>query len=284
MNSSAVVVHPVPEGRFEFGKNWSRFLGVLNGDRISEAEYSLRTMLEVEDLCGKSFLDAGSGSGLFSLAARRLGARVHSFDDDPQAVACAAELRRRYFHQDSDWKIERGSVLDMNFLKSLGQFDILYCWGVLHHTGAMWKAIENVALPVFPGGRLFISIYNDQGVRSKAWRLVKKTYNSLPSVFRLPFALLVMLPREALGFFAAAATAKPWMYIRSWTEYYKSRGMSRWHDLIDWVGGYPFEVAKPEEVLDFYRKRGFILIKLKTCGGGLGCNEYVFEKMRGDRP
>jgi 2-polyprenyl-6-hydroxyphenyl methylase/3-demethylubiquinone-9 3-methyltransferase len=52
--------------------------------------------------------------------------------------------------------------------------------------------------------------------------------------------------------------------------------MSVWYDLVDWVGGYPFEVAKPEEVFDFYRKRGFELSRLKTSGGGLGCNEFVF--------
>ena len=73
--------------RFEFGKNWSQFLSHLNDSRIAEAEQSLRNMLEVDDLCGKRFLDIGSGSGLFSLAARRLGASVYSFDYDPRSVA-----------------------------------------------------------------------------------------------------------------------------------------------------------------------------------------------------
>jgi 2-polyprenyl-6-hydroxyphenyl methylase/3-demethylubiquinone-9 3-methyltransferase len=54
--------------------------------------------------------------------------------------------------------------------------------------------------------------------------------------------------------------------------------MSRWHDLVDWVGGYPFEVAAPEFVFDFYRERGFSLIQMKTCGGGLGCNQFVLVK------
>ena len=92
--------------RFEFGKNWSRFLEALTDRRISEAENSLKQMLEVGDLEGKSFLDIGSGSGLFSLAARRLGARVCSFDYDPQAVACTAELKRRYYPNDDSWAIE----------------------------------------------------------------------------------------------------------------------------------------------------------------------------------
>src|SRR2546426_1571009 len=130
-------------GRFAFGENWARFLALLDDQRIRDAEESLQSKLEVENLAGKSFLDIGSGSGLFSLAARRLGARVHSFDYDPQSVACTAELRRRYFPGDERWTIEGASVLDAAYLASLGPFDVVYSWGVLHHTGHMWQALEN---------------------------------------------------------------------------------------------------------------------------------------------
>src|SRR5216684_6957903 len=130
--------------RFEFGKNWTRFLVGLDDTRIARAEESLRAMLETSDLEGKSFLDIGSGSGLFSLAARRLGARVHSFDYDPQSVACTGELKRRCFLDDGNWVVEKGSVLDQDYLACLGVFDVVYSWGVLHHTGDMWRALENV--------------------------------------------------------------------------------------------------------------------------------------------
>src|SRR5437868_5120896 len=129
--------------RFEFGENWRRFLEQLTAERIADAEQSLRNVLELPDLEGRTFLDIGSGSGLFSLAARRLGARVFSFDYDPQSVACSLELRRRYFDGDPDWRIEEGSALDRDYIASLGQFDIVYSWGVLHHTGAMWNALGN---------------------------------------------------------------------------------------------------------------------------------------------
>src|SRR5437667_4126097 len=146
-----------PETRFAFGKNWRRFLENINEERIAEAERSLRTMLEVQDLRGKSFLDIGCGSGLFSLAAMRLGAsKVHSFDFDPQSVACAQILKSRYFQQAQNWTIEQGSVLDAQYLAGLGQFDVVYSWGVLHHTGNMWQALENVIAPVAPNGKLFI--------------------------------------------------------------------------------------------------------------------------------
>src|SRR3954454_16328911 len=116
--------------RFEFGENWRRFLDVLDEERITRAERSLRDMLGVESLSGRSFLDIGSGSGLFSLAARRLGAeRVHSFDFDPQSVACTRELRRRYFGDDPRWTIEQRSVLEEGFVEGLGRWDVVYSGG-----------------------------------------------------------------------------------------------------------------------------------------------------------
>src|SRR2546423_4135246 len=141
MSSHAIEI--AQGARFEFGKNWSRFLAELDDRRIARAEESLREMLEITDLRGKNFLDVGSGSGLFSLAARRLGARVHSFDYDPQSVACTRELRRRFFPDDAQWQVEEGSALDEKFVRALGTVDVVYSWGVLHHTGAMWRALEH---------------------------------------------------------------------------------------------------------------------------------------------
>ena len=265
--------------RFEFGKNWSRFLAVLDDARIARGEESLKTMLEVENLEGKSLLDIGSGSGLFSLAARRLGARVHSFDYDPYSVASTTKLRSHYFTGDDQWKVEEASALDADYLKSLGQFDVVYSWGVLHHTGQMWRALENAQIPVAAGGKLFVAIYNDMGSKSARWKWIKRVYNDLPRPLKTPFALLVIAPEEAKSFLRSLVSLKPGDYFRSWTQYDKNRGMNRWRDIIDWVGGYPYEVAKPEEILDFYRARGFTLTKMKCGGVGLGCNEFVFAKI-----
>lgn len=264
--------------RFAFGKNWQRFLALVDEDRIGRAANSLKLWLEVDDLEGKSFLDIGSGSGLYSLGAKRLGARVHSFDYDPHSVACTAELRRRYFSSDPGWTVEEGSALDADYLKSLGTFDVVYSWGVLHHTGQMWQALDNVHGSVAPGGKLFIAIYNDMGSQSTRWRAIKRTYNKLPRLFKLPFALLVMAPSETKSLLRALATFRMGEYLRSWTEPRPERGMSRWRDIVDWVGGYPYEVAKPEEIFDFYRARGFTLTKMNCGGVGLGCDQFVFTK------
>ena len=261
--------------RFAFGKNWLRFLEVLDEPRIQRAEASLLKMLKQPTLRGQRFLDIGSGSGLFSLAARRLGAEVHSFDLDPESVCCALELRRRYFPDDTRWRIERGSALDRNYLASLGKFDVVYSWGVLHHTGRMYDALANAALPVAPRGKLFIAIYNDLGSRTARWRVIKRTYNRLPQLVRPLFTAIAGAPNEAKAFINACMRREPLGYLRSWSAV-GERGMSRWRDIVDWVGGHPYEAATPEQIFDFYEARGFRLISLKCGGVGLGCNEFVF--------
>jgi len=260
--------------RFHFGENWRQFLTHLNETRIAQAETSLRKFLEQDRLDGLTFLDIGSGSGLFSLAARRLGAKVFSFDYDPQSFGCTEHLRNKYFPGDANWHVEQGSALDRDYVKSLGQFDIVYSWGVLHHTGHMWDAIDNAMQCVRPGGRCFIAIYNDQGVVSKRWLWVKQTFCKSSR----PVQLLM------LAYFFVALNWKPAVKgllrgrpLEFWTDYDSSRGMNLWRDLEDWVGGLPFEVASSGELLAFFRKRGFTLETLETTNT-LGCNQLVFRK------
>jgi 2-polyprenyl-6-hydroxyphenyl methylase/3-demethylubiquinone-9 3-methyltransferase len=90
-----------------------------------------------------------------------------------------------------------------------------------------------------------------------------------------------MGPHEVLRFAATTArTRDPRAYFKHIIHYAEKnkRGMSYWHDLVDWIGGYPFEVATPEAIFDFYMARNFELIALKTCGGRCGCNEFVFRR------
>ena len=262
--------------RFAFGKNWRRFLKLVDAQRVASAEESIQTLFGKTTLAGKRFLDAGCGSGLFSLAAVQLGASVVSFDYDAEAVACTQELKRRFAPDQNRWVITRGSVLDESFLKSLGQFDIVYSWGVLHHTGSLWKALDCVHPPVRPKGYLCVAIYNDQGGSSRRWAKIKAMYNSSPKVLQWLLIALVGL------YFEGKAAGIRWLKGNNSLPLSPSRGMSRWVDLVDWVGGYPFEVATPEAIFDFFRKRSMILIRLKTCGGGHGCNEFVFKKVSMD--
>jgi 2-polyprenyl-6-hydroxyphenyl methylase/3-demethylubiquinone-9 3-methyltransferase len=275
-SASTAHLHEVSAGqRFEFGKNWARFLAALSPEKIARSEKALQTMLGRTSLDGSSFLDLGSGSGLSSLAARNLGASVVSVDYDPHSVSCTAELRRRYHAGDPDWRVLEGSVLDPGFLASLGQHDIVYSWGVLHHTGAMWQALDNVIANVKPGGTLFIAIYNDQGTPSRRWLSIKRLYNRLPPGTRWPLVIGCCVKLGWRSFLKDILKGQPLHHVRT---YGQERGMSYWTDVVDWVGGYPFEVAKPEQVFEFYRDRGFALQQMRTEGGSLGCNQFVFTR------
>jgi 2-polyprenyl-6-hydroxyphenyl methylase/3-demethylubiquinone-9 3-methyltransferase len=266
-----------PEPRFPFGRNWRSYLRLLDEPRVRVAERSLEEMLGAGRLRGASFLDVGCGSGLFSLAALRLGAaRVHSFDRDTESVEAALEVKRRFSPQAEAWHVERGDVLDERYLRTLGTFDVVYAWGVLHHTGRMWLALEQVADLVRPEGRLFVSIYNDQGPSSRRWRTIKRWYNrSLPA----KWAIIGLVPpwfmlRWALGDLRNARS--PLQRYRSYAD--NSRGMSTWHDWLDWLGGYPFEVARPDEITSFCKARGFELDALRR-DAGWGCNQFVFRRV-----
>ena len=267
---------PTSETRFQFGDNWLRFLNVLTDAHIAEAERSMREFLGTDDLSGRRFLDIGSGSGLHSLAARRFGATVHAFDYDPQSVACTQELKRRYFPGDPAWTVEQNSVLDAGYMQSLGVFDIVYSWGVLHHTGFLWQALYNAQLPLQKDGLLFIAIYNDQGLVSKIWEIIKRTHSS--GKLGRAVTTAVFFP----VFFVAGLLidlVKLQNPARRYREHKKYRGMSLLHDWRDWLGGYPFEVAAPERIIAFYKNLGFELVNFQKTGHGFGNNQYLFRKL-----
>jgi len=256
--------------RFMFGENWINFSKHLSGDRIESAINSLRSSLSVDHLNGLTFLDVGSGSGLFSLAAKRLGANVISFDYDINCVECTKSIKENFgVNDDENWMIKTGSILDSSFLIDFQDIDVVYSWGVLHHTGDMWLAFDNIYnLPKRNGGLLFIAIYNDQGFISKYWKYVKKLYNKSKFgkwsmiFFHFPY---LFIARYLVGLFKINTKI--------------GRGMDLWHDLLDWLGGYPFEVAKPEAVTDYFYKKGYCLIKMTTVSNKMGCNEFIFKRL-----
>lgn len=264
--------------RFGFGANWTHFLSALDDQRIDAAVASLQEFLNVEDLKGQRFLDIGSGSGLFSLAARRLGATVHSFDFDPQSVACAEELKRRYFPDDELWHIEEGSVLHSDYLESLGTFDVVYSWGVLHHTGEMWVAIENAIGRVDEvDGKLFIAIYADQGWKSHLWWFIKIFYNRMPSVLRPIYVAAFSAVTQLLVLLKYTIKLKPMVAIAPFLGDRRERGMSAKYDRIDWYGGFPFEFATLETLVRYFKARGFFVLKTRKSVSN-GCHELCLQR------
>jgi 2-polyprenyl-6-hydroxyphenyl methylase/3-demethylubiquinone-9 3-methyltransferase len=263
--------------RFAFGANWRRFLRTVDERRIAAAQSALQEMLQVDSLEGRRFLDIGSGSGLMSLVARRLGATVHSFDFDAQSVACTQELRRRYFPEDGRWRVEQGSALDRAFLQGLGTFDVVYSWGVLHHTGAMWVGIDNAMGSVSAdGGILFIAIYNDQGTKSHLWWILKRCYNWLPRICQGPFAAAVWFLTNLLAILKHTLRLQPMVALAPLFRD-RDRGMSARYDWTDWIGGFPYEFVSSEVLRTYIEARGFTLISERRTTGW-GCNELVFRR------
>lgn len=268
-------IEVLENNRFQFGKNWSLFFKLVNEERILEAQKSLLTMLNVENLHGKKFLDIGCGSGLFSLAASRLGAEVFSFDYDPESVACTRMMKRKFSLENQSWIIEEGSILDNDYMASIGNYDIVYSWGVLHHTGSMWKAIENATMCLSKKGMIYIAIYNDQKNLSIYWRSVKRIYNKSPRLIKLFISAIYYVYFFTLLLVADLVRRRNFLDRLKGS---KRRGMSLYRDVVDWVGGYPFEVSTPEKILSFFVDKGLVMTNLKTVQGKHGCNEFVFEK------
>ena len=261
---------------FGFGQNWTNYLEHLTDERIATARTSLQDFLQVESLEGKSFLDIGCGSGLFSFGAYQLGAaRIESFDVDSFSVHCTTHMRERA-GEPEHWQIGHGSVLDDEFMKSQDEFDVVYAWGCLHHSGHMWHAIENAAARVAPGGHFYLAIYGDRrhGVMtSQNWLRVKRLYNRMPGPVR---TLMTWIYGAGLLLSKVVRLKNPVRYVR---EYKQDRGMSWQHDLVDWIGGYPYEYASVQELFEFLRAKrpDFYLANLHT-SKGLGNHELLFKR------
>lgn len=260
---------------FRFGKNWRRFLKSLDEERVKNAELSLAEFIGVRDLKGRSFIDIGCGSGLFSYAAFNLGARrIVSIDIDACSVSCCNFLREKA-GSPRHWEVYEGSVLDAGLLSKLGTFDIVYSWGVLHHTGAMWKALENAGRCVTEGGYFYIALYNRvEGFKGSGfWLGVKRLYNRMPAPGKYLMDLCYM------GYYFAAQLIRLRNPLRSIRSYKSHRGMSWRTDISDWLGGYPYEYATVEEVFRHARALfpDFELVNIRTTNG-IANNWFLFKK------
>jgi len=199
---------------------------------------------------------------------------VVSQDLDTDSVACCQKLHEQE-NQPDNWQVMHLSVLDQEGIAALGQFDVVYSFGVLHHTGHMWTAIENAMQLVKPGGHFYLTIYNKKRGRrgSRYWLRWKKFYVSSPG-----FIQKMLQGWQWFYFFQGKLLGlkNPFRILR---EFKKKRGMSWKHDMIDWIGGYPYEFATSEELFHGVQQRGpdFQLVNLKDTVG-LGTNWLLFQR------
>lgn len=263
------------EHRFEFGKNWESFSHLIDEDGIRRAEDRLTSFLGVGAVSGRTFLDVGCGSGLHSLAALRLGAkRVLAIDLDPHSVSTARAVLDRFW-SDGNKSVENLSVFSLD-REQVGEFDIVYSWGVLHHTGDMDRAIRTAAGHVKPGGLFAVALYGKTRY-CRIWKRIKRWYVRAPAheqaraerIYVRLFRFYLLLRGKRLA-----------THIANYKK--NKRGMDFYHDVRDWIGGYPYESITPRELDRLLAPLGFDLIKQKVHKRsglfGSGNDEFLFRR------
>lgn len=254
-------------GVFKFGENWASFSKNIDEPRIEDAMQSLKNLFGENALSNRSFLDIGCGSGLFSIAAARLGASpVLGLDVDPLSVATSQSNAAQWLTDLSRISFRQLSVLEADQMNKIGAFDIVYAWGVLHHTGNMKLALENAGRRVRLDGMLMVAIYNKHW-SSLPWKGIKWFYNRVGRFGQKVLVWVLM----------------PIIFIAKWMATFKNplkmqRGMEFLHNVVDWVGGYPYEYASTAEMRPVLERLGFEVLKVLPAKVPTGCNEFVCRK------
>lgn len=250
------------EVRYDFGRNWSEYSSVITSEEIGSAVDGVTSLFP--DVHKKEVLDIGCGSGIHTLAFLTLGAaKVTCIDYDQDSVNTAERVLNT-FYSGNNYQVFRGDILnkDGHWFSEGKQYDIVYSWGVLHHTGDMWKAIDNVSEFTKVGGKFSIALYIKTPL-CKFWKIEKRYYSRykpLRSIIKIPFSIALILGYMLLK-------KKPPSEILN--DHSTKRGMSFFHDIDDWLGGYPYESVDEQELLRFMENRNFKLVRKKILNQAL---------------
>lgn len=267
---------PEAADSFAFGKNWAAFAATISKAQIDEAQKALESLLGLSSLKGLSFLDIGSGSGLHSLSALRLGAgKIVAFYVDEDSASTTSAVLERHAPPGSQYEVRRDSILSTD-LSISDKFDIVYSWGVLHHTGHMHQSIRNAAYFVKPGGILAVALYR-KTMLCGLWKIEKRIYSQAPGW------LQYLIRASYISLFRVALLATGRSFSQYVAEYPKKRGMDFFHDVHDWLGGWPYESISPSDMRQIVIPLGFSEVRSKTKRYSLGvfgsgCDEYVFRR------
>jgi 2-polyprenyl-6-hydroxyphenyl methylase/3-demethylubiquinone-9 3-methyltransferase len=262
---------------FDFGKNWFDFsMNALNAAKVVQAKRDFKALTAGIDIRGKSFLDIGFGQGLSLLTAAEMGAQVVGCEVNPRCPDVLRRNQMRFFAglRDKNIKFYVGSILDDTSVRDLrgytvnedGCYEVVHSWGVLHHTGDMRKGIQNVASLVRKPGYLILALYNRHW-SSPFWKYIKWIYCHSPK----------WMQEALITFFYPVIYSAKWIVTKQ-NPAEMNRGMDFYYDVVDWVGGYPFEYVSIKEVKTLMTHLGFEMIRMIPARVPTGCNQFVFQR------
>jgi len=267
------------KSHFSFGENWASYAEHIGKRELTAAKEGLRRLLGGTALAGKRLLDIGCGAGVHSLAALELGAsEVVAVDLDPSSVKTARMLLAKYA-PDAHYRVEESSVFDLS-PNILGKFDIVYSWGVLHHTGDMDLALRKAAGMLGERGEFVFALYR-RTLICPFWEVEKRWYSRAPRssqwLARKAYVTLFVLGLWATGRSLAKYKA----------DYHKTRGMDFYHDVHDWLGGFPYESVSSKRIDHLMSELGLTHVRSFVAQNGFwgrfglfgsGCDEYVYAR------
>lgn len=259
--------------QFDFGQNWVNFSKkALTKERILAAQCDFMRLFGSIGLNDKLFLDIGFGQGITILLAKEAGAKVFGNDINPKCMEALTNTAE-CMGVSADFPVVIGSILDTSTISQISQmikagqkYDIVHSWGVLHHTGNLKIALYNAASLVTDGGYLVIAVYNSHW-SSRVWRIIKKFYCISPKAVKIVMVSI---------FYPIICIAK--IFVTGKNPLNQERGMDFFYDVVDWIGGYPYEYASIVEIINNLKHSGFKCIYTKQATVPTGCNEFVFRK------
>jgi len=114
---------------------------------------------------GKAVLDAGCGNGRWAIGFAELGVHVTAVDLNSNAVE---ETRKALAPYQVPMEFHAAPLEDLTSLFGGRQFDLVWCWGVLHHCRSFTRAFQGVCQVVKDGGLLYLYLYGRESMPVEA--------------------------------------------------------------------------------------------------------------------
>ena len=264
--------------RFKFGQNWREYNSSIGADRIEAAQIGILKLLNPIEISDKKIVDIGSGSGLHALSFLKLGAKeVTCIDIDTDSIAATKETLNKFANKFENWTAFEADILNPDALNPKS-FEIVYSWGVLHHTGNMKLAVKNASQLCKVDGLFVFALYRKTFL-CNFWKIEKWFY------IRSPLVVKKLLEYVYIFLFLFGKILKRDDVVRFIRSYETQRGMKFNTDVKDWLGGYPYESILPINVEELLIELGFEkvrdFVQPKSIGlFGSGCDEYVFRRIK----